>query len=167
MTYRAVVLVLLRAELVLRIGQRIGGEAVELGGEGHLLELQLADLLHGVDGLRDLVLRDYARPATDARLGEALSALQGIPTEQLTFPERVAADLGFEHLDAHVRPLGVRLLSQVPRLPESVRDAAAMHFEDFQALLVATVERLNQVEGIGRTRALELRRFFDRLLESK
>lgn len=165
-TYRGVVQVLHRAELVLRIGERIDRDVALLGGGGHLIALQLGDLVSGVERLRDLVVRDYVRPATDERRGEAITALEAMPAEQLVEPDRVAAALAFEHADSHARPLGVRLLAQVPRLPESVRDAAAQHFEDFQSLVVATVEQLGEVEGIGRTRALELRQLFDRLLES-
>jgi diadenylate cyclase len=165
MTYRTVVIVLQRAELVLRIGQQINQEAVWLGGEGGLISLQLADLLYGVDRLRHLVLKDYARSEEDDACQAALHALMTVPEENLTHPERVAAALGFEHLDTPVKPPGFRLLAQVPRLPESVREQVAQHFQDLQKMLDASVDQLAEVAGIGQTRALELRRFFDRLTQ--
>jgi diadenylate cyclase len=158
--------VVLRAELVLRLGRRITREAVALGDEGGVIALQLDDLIQGVEGLRNLVLKDYTRPITDERCQEALETLGAIPTDQLTQAERVATVLKFDRPDTHVRPLGVRLLARVPRLPERVRDAVANHFKDFQQMIAAPVEVLDEIEGIGQARALELRQLFDRLLDS-
>jgi diadenylate cyclase len=165
MTYRGVVVVLQRAELVLRIGAKIGLEARQLGAEGSLVELQLADLRYGVEQLRGYVLKDYGAAADDRSCHAALAALEGVPEALLTRPDRVAAALGFEHVDTPVRPPGYRLLAQVPRLPETVREALVEHFESLQSIVHATAEQLAEVEGIGQTRAAELRRFFDRMNE--
>lgn len=165
-TYRAVVSVVLRAELVLRLGERITLEAVALGDEGGVIALQLDDLIQGVERLRNLVLKDYTRPITEERFQEALEALSSIPTDHLTKPERISGALKFDRPDTHVRPLGVRLLARVPRLPDRVRDAVASHFRDFQKMIAAPVAALDEIEGIGQTRALELRQHFDRLLDS-
>lgn len=166
MTYRAVVQVVQRAELVRRIGTDIEKDAVGLGGEGGLISLQLADLLHGVGELRDLVVKDYLRPVTAKRLAQALEELEARPTADLSDPDAVADALGFDHPDSHTRPLGIRLLAQVPRLPDSVREECVKHFKDFQKLLHASVDELDEVAGIGRTRALQLRRLFDRMIET-
>jgi diadenylate cyclase len=166
MTFRAVVQVVQRAELVRRIGLDIEKDAVGLGGEGGLISLQLADLLYGTTDLRNLVIRDYVRPVTAKRLTQALAQLEALPTADLSDPDAVALALGFDHPDSHTRPLGVRLLSQVPRLPEPVRDGIVKHFKDFQKMLNASVDELDEVAGIGRTRALQLRLLFDRMLET-
>ena len=166
MTYRAVVQVVQRAELVRRIGADIEKDAVGLGGEGGLITLQLADLLHGTTDLRNLVIRDYVRPVTAKRLNQALTQLESLPTVDLSDPDAVAAALGFDHPDSHTRPLGVRLLSQVPRLPEPVRDGIVKHFKDFQKMLNASVDDLDDIAGIGRARATQLRLLFDRMLET-
>jgi diadenylate cyclase len=54
----------------------------------------------------------------------------------------------------------------VPRLPESVKSSLVARFGDLQSLLRATVADLNQVGGVGRARAQQLRHYFDRLLEA-
>ena len=59
---------------------------------------------------------------------------------------------------------GYRLLSKVGRLPDSVREELVNHFRNFQDLLHASVDQLEEVEGIGSARAHQLRSFFDRLL---
>ena len=166
MTFRAVVQVVQRAELVRRIGQDIEKDAVGLGGEGGLISLQLADLLYGTNDLRNLVVKDYVRPVTAKRLTLALAELEALPTSDLSDPDVVAAALGFDHLDGHTRPLGVRLLSQVPRLPTSVREEIVKHFKDFQKMLRASVDELDEVAGVGRARASQLRRLFERMLDT-
>ncbi len=166
MTFRAVVQVVQRAELVRRIGEDIRKVVVGLGGEGGLISLQLADLLYGTNDLRDLVIKDYVRPVTAKRLNQALTKLEALPTVDLSDPDAVAAALGFDHPDSHTRPLGVRLLSQVPRLPTAVRDGIVRHFKDFQKMLNASVDELDEVAGIGRARATQLRLLFDRMLET-
>lgn len=164
--YRAVVQVVQRAELVRRIGLDIEKDAVGLGGEGGLVTLQLADLLHGVEELRDQVIRDYVRPVAAKRQKEARTALELLATTDLSDPELVGAAVGFDHPDTHTRPLGIRLLAQVPRLPEAVREEIVKHFKDFQNMLHASVDELDEVPGVGRTRALQLRRLFDRMIDS-
>ncbi len=165
-TYRAVVTVLRRAELVRRVGAAIVRDADSLGEEGAIVVLQLADLTHGVESRRDLTLRDYLRPSTARRVSQAAADLGRLSMGELDDPLRVASVLGFSHPDDQVRPRGLRILSQVPRLPEPVREALVRHFRDFQKMLHAEIEALDRVEGIGRTRAEQLRLFFDRLVDS-
>ncbi len=60
-TVRDVAAVLQPAELAVRIAEEIEIALVELGEEGRLLRLQLEELIDGVDKIRRLVVRDYAR----------------------------------------------------------------------------------------------------------
>lgn len=165
MTYRWVVTLLQRAELVARIGKQIERDLVGLGGEGTLAKLQLADLLQGVAETRYLVVRDYARRLTKKTVNTTLDALAELPTAALQEPETVAGALGFEHPDLHARPRGLRLLSQVPRVPESVQESVVKHFGDVQKLLRASVEDLSKVSGVGRARAQQIWNFLDRLAD--
>ncbi len=161
-TVRAVLNVLQRAELVRRIGEQIEADAVGLGGEGAMVELQHMDLVQGIGSLREHVIRDYVRGG-QRRISTALKRLEETPTEDLYDVERLAANLNLDHPDTAVRPQGYRLLSQVPRLPANVQEALVKHFKDFQKMLVATVDELDVVAGVGGARAMELRRYFDRL----
>lgn len=165
MTYRWVVTLLQRAELVARIGKQIERDLVGLGGEGTLAKLQLADLLQGVAETRYLVVRDYAKRLTKKTVKTTLDALAALPTAALQEPEAVAGALGFEHPDLHARPRGLRLLSQVPRVPESVQESVVKHFGDVQKLLRASVEDLSKVSGVGRARAQQIWNFLDRLAD--
>lgn len=159
---RDVVQLLQRAGLVVSLGHDLDHFAIELGDEGGLIRLQIFDLLDGVQDLGQEVFGDYAKRPGRVR---PLDRLADLPQGDLYDANRVAAALDLGPLDAHVQPRGLRLLSKVPRLPDSVRGALVSHFDSFQQMLNATVVELNQVEGVGRARARQLRRYFDRLLE--
>ncbi len=57
-------------------------------------------------------------------------------------------------------------MNRVPRLPEAVKSSLVAQFGDLQRLLRASVAELDQVGGVGRTRARQLRHYLDRLLEA-
>lgn len=66
-TFRDVAAVLQPAELVVRIADDIEADLIELGDDGRLLRLQLAELREGVDPVRRLVVRDYVHSEQGAR----------------------------------------------------------------------------------------------------
>lgn len=165
-TYHAVVTVLQRAELVLRLGASVDRLSLSLGGDRQLVQLQLADLIQGVDMLRTLVVRDYVPRLSKKSTNAALNALSEIPTEELSSSASVRAALGLPEGDPDLAPRGLRLLSEVPRLPDSVQEAVAKHFNGFDKLLQATVEELDEVPGVGHTRAMQIRRFLDRVIDN-
>ncbi|MFQ5947885.1 MAG: DNA integrity scanning diadenylate cyclase DisA [Acidimicrobiia bacterium] len=162
---RDVVLLLQRAALVQRIGADLERYAVELGGDGNLLTVQVADLLDGVARTAELVYADYGTDSVPDRT-QQLAGLDELATEELYDPHRVASMLELGPLDHHARPRGYRILGRVPRLPENVEESLVEHFGDFQKMLHATAGELDQVEGVGRARAQQLRRYLDRLLEA-
>jgi diadenylate cyclase len=91
--------------------------------------------------------------------------LSALPATDLEDPSRVGKELGFPDLDDPADPRGYRILSQVGRLPDSVRDDIVRHFGSTSRLLRSRVADLIKVEGVGETRAGQLRAYFDRLLE--
>lgn len=163
--YRDVVQFLQRAALVRRIGADLEHYAVELGGEGELINLQLMDLLAGTAETAKLVYSDHVRsyPPDPA---QPLDLLQTLSAEHLSDESRVAALLDFGPLEHPTRSRGYRILDRIPRLPDAVQDSLVEHFETLQQLLYATVGELDQVEGVGRARARQLRHYFDRLLDT-
>lgn len=164
-THRAVVEVVQRAELVRRVGLAIERETVTLGDEGHLAWLQLIDLVRGVEHMREVTLRDYVKPRRERVIQSAFERLGELSDAELEDPVKVGKALGFPELDDEVQPRGYRLLAKVGRLPESVRDEVIRHFRgDFRRMLRASVEQFERVEGVGRTRATQLRRYLDNLV---
>ncbi|HEY7469184.1 MAG TPA: DNA integrity scanning diadenylate cyclase DisA [Acidimicrobiia bacterium] len=165
-TYRSAVTVLQRAELVGRLGLVVEARALTLGEEGRIVSLQLSDLLSGVDFIKRTVLRDYLKPLRPAAMNQAMEELSAMTRTDLEDPSRVGKEMGFPDLDDPADPRGYRLLSQVGRLPDGVRDDIVRHFGSVTRLLQASVDDLLQVEGVGETRAGQLRAYFDRLLDS-
>lgn len=163
--YRDAVQFLQRAALAQRIGSDLEHYAVELGGEGELINLQLKDLLSGVSDLAALVYRDHAR-SYPPKEPQPLDLLKTLSTEHLSDENRCATLLDVGPLEHPTRSRGYRVLDRIPRLPDAVQDSLVTHFGSLQELLYASVAELDQVEGVGRTRARQLRHYFDRLLDT-
>jgi diadenylate cyclase len=162
--YREVVQLLHRAALVRRIGSDLEHYAVELGGEGELIRLQIDDLLQGVESLAALVYADYVRRYPPKNL-QPLDMLNTLTTEQLSDEAKVAAALNFGGQENVARPRGYRVLDRIPRLPDAVKDSLVTRFGNLQGMLHASTADLDDVEGVGRARARQLRHYFDRLLD--
>ena len=172
-TVRDVSVVAQRAEMVRRIHREVSNYVVELGTEGRLMSLQLNELVAGVDGDRVLLVRDYLVSANNRKrrgTEKALEDLEALSEADLLDLVKVATAFGFadsqESLDLTVTPRGFRLLARVPRIPDVINDRIIGHFGGLQKLLAATTEDLQQVEGVGESRARSVRDGLSRLAEA-
>ena len=169
-TVRDVVTVLQRAEMVRRIAEEIEGYIVQLGTDGRLILLQLEELMGGVDDDRRYVIRDFSQATSPATVDDAISRLGELSTERLLDLKDVATllDLVGEdgELDAGVQPRGYRLLSKVPRLPDAVINNIVDRFGSLNKIMRATVDDLDDVDGVGGTRARAIKEGLSRLAES-
>ncbi|MCY4371083.1 MAG: DNA integrity scanning diadenylate cyclase DisA [bacterium] len=154
--------VLQRTELVRRIGERVERLAVDLGEEGHMVDLQQADLVTGVEEVRELIARDYFQENGDCGV-EALRVLDDRPLQDIYDTERLSGLLGVEGLGRPVRPPGYRLVSGIPGLPRSVRENLVDYFREPQRLMAASEADLGSVSGVGQTRARTIRRYLDQV----
>jgi len=160
-----------RLEMVTRIADEIAGYGAELGTDGRLLSLQLEELMAGVHSDRELIVRDYLPSNRRNRTVEqALTDLSELSSAELLDLTNVAKALGYpatlEALDQPVSPRGHRLLSRVPRLPSSVLSRIVEHFGSLQKVLAATVDELQNVDGVGDTRARTIREALSRLADA-
>ena len=64
------------------------------------------------------------------------------------------------------QPRGYRLLSKIPRLPEGVIDRIVDRFGNLQKIMRATIDDLDDVEGVGETRARAIKEGLSRLAET-
>lgn len=169
-TVRDVVVMLQRMEMVLRIAEEIEADIVELGVDGRLVRLQLEEVMGGVEVERRLVVRDYFHEDSAWHLDESMSGLSELDAEELLDLKRVAEMLhlpeGATDLDAPLPPRGFRLLARIPRLPESVVDAIVERFGNLSKIMRATIDDLDDVEGVGETRARAIKEGLSRLAES-
>lgn len=170
-TVRDAMTVLQRLLLVRRLADELNGSVIELGTDGRLLGLQLEELVHGTEGMRELLIRDYLpdeqadRPVDE--VVEALRALDEVAVLDLgEVARRLGHSPGAEGLDATVSPRGYRLLSGIPRVPPVILDRLIGHFGTLQNLLGATAADLQEVDGVGEARARVLREGLSRLAET-
>jgi diadenylate cyclase len=96
-------------------------------------------------------------------VSKAIERLAELNGSELEDASRVGKELGFPDLDDPVEPRGHRLLSMVGRLPDNVREVIVRQFGSVRAILSASEEKLIGVEGVGATRAKQLRSFLHRL----
>ena len=168
-TVRDVVTVLQRTEMVRRIAEEIEGHIVELGVDGRLVRLQLEELMGGVDDDRRLVIQDYFREEDSWHVGDALEALAELDTDDLLDLKIVAGMLhlaGGVDLDQSLQPRGCRLLSKIPRLPDNVIEKIVDRFGNLQKIMRATIDDLDDVEGVGEARARAIKEGLARLAET-
>ena len=161
--------VLQRAEMVTRMAAEVERYIIELGSEGRLIEMQLEETVVGVMADRAALVRDYAAEDTERRVEEVLQSLASLPHEEVLDFGRLAELLGYDRktstIDFAVSPRGYRALSRVPRLPRLVAQRLVQHFGDLDALRAAGEEELASVEGVGETRARDIREALGRLQE--
>jgi diadenylate cyclase len=169
-TLRDVVTVLQRTEMVRRIAEEIDGYIVELGVDGRLVRLQLEELMGGVEDDRRLVIKDYFQEAGDWHLGEALTTLSELGTDDLLDLKAVASALHLPgsgtDLDTNLTARGFRLLAKVPRLPESVIESIVDRFGTLQKVMRASIDDLDDVKDVGGTRARAIKEGLSRLAET-
>ncbi|HEY2724497.1 MAG TPA: DNA integrity scanning diadenylate cyclase DisA [Pseudonocardiaceae bacterium] len=167
-TLKDAMTVVQRLEMVRRISEEIAWDVVELGTDGRLITLQLDELVGGVETDRELILRDYL-PAERA-VGDAATALDALSGNELLDLTAVAGCYGCptvpEALENPVSPRGYRLLARVPRLPGPIQARLVDHFGSLQALMAATVDDLQHVDGVGGARARVVREGLSRLAEA-
>ncbi|MHB1927912.1 MAG: DNA integrity scanning diadenylate cyclase DisA [Acidimicrobiales bacterium] len=172
-TVRDVVTALQRAEMVRRIAEEVEGHIIELGTDGRLVRLQLEELMAGVDGEPQDVLRDYLPDCDGACVEAAMASLAELESKQLLDPKEVARLLGLDDslddagdLDASLLPRGFRLLGKVPRLPQRVAAAVVERFGSLQKVMRAAAEDLEAVPGVGVVDARLVKEGLSRLAES-
>ncbi|MHB1547488.1 MAG: DNA integrity scanning diadenylate cyclase DisA [Acidimicrobiales bacterium] len=171
-----VVAVLQSAEMVQRIAAEARDHLIELGDDGRLVRLQLAELVDGVAPALRLVLQDYLQnpgPSPTARVSmidQVLETLSSLPTDELVDGRRVAEVLGlpFSPGDLHtgLEPRGYRVLHRLPRFSDAVIERIVERFANLQEIMRASLGELEQVDGVGAATARSVKEGLSRLAEA-
>jgi diadenylate cyclase len=163
-----VLAVLQRAEMTTRMGAEIERDCVELGSEGRLIRMQLNELLGEVPSQKASVVLDYQTDST-VPTRAVLERLKRLPYHDLLELEKLGSILGYpadvDPLDVAVSPRGYRVLSHVPRLPDSVIKRVVKRLDGLEAIVRASQRELEEVEGVGAVRAREIREGLRRFQE--
>lgn len=163
--------VLRRSIKVLNIAGEIENYIAELGNEGRLVKMQLEEMISNVEDEALLIIQDYAN-VQDKTPEELLSSMQRAFEEDISDSVYIARILALgtasSHLDQQVSARGYRMLQKLPRIPVSIIDNLVDRFGLLIHIMRASIEELDEVEGIGEVRARSikngLRRMHEQLL---
>jgi len=171
-----VVAVLQSAEMVSRIAKEVAGHLVELGDDGRLVRLQLAELVESVAPTLRLVLRDYLRQASDGStvrepaVNRAVHQLSELSADELvdvrTVAEILSLPVSLADPHAGVEPRGYRLLHRLPRFSDAIIERIVDRFVNLQQIMRASLSDLEKVEGVGVAKARSVKDGLARLAEA-
>ena len=171
-TLKNVIDVIQRAEMVRRIADEIKRQIYELGNDGRLVNMQLEELMGGLEKEEALIIKDYLAPVkgkkkrTPENIMEELSTIQ---YEDVTKEGTIAKLLGYETFDNYdevgVYTRGYRILNKIPRMPSNIVENLILSFKSFQHILEADIESLDEVDGIGEVRARTIKQALKRMQE--
>ena len=159
-----------RSEIIMRMESEVRRNIIELGDEGRLVNMQLEELMTNVESEEKLIIEDYMiKKSKKDTVQKVIDELRKIDRKNLIVSEKIAKILGFEItpdiLDLNVSPKGYRILSKVPKMPVSIIEKTVEAFGSLQHICSATVDELDDVEGIGEIRAKIINQSLKRLQE--
>jgi len=161
--------VLQRAELVTRMAVEVERYIIELGTEGRLIEMQLEETMVGLASDKTALIRDYSVEDTEENLAAVLESLARMPHQDVLDFGRLAELLGYDRkvntLDFPAAPRGYRVLGRIPRIPKLVVQKIIQEFGGLEEVLAASDADLEAVDGVGSTRAKDIREGLRRLQE--
>lgn len=164
-----VVNVVQRIEMVLRIKMEIKRYINELGTEGRLISMQLEELVSNTEEDAWLLLKDYARDGSDEKVREIIAQLKKCTADELLDTHHLIRLLGYPTTstiqEESVSPRGYRVLSKIPRLPNVIIQNLVETFQYFPHVMMATIEELDEVDGIGEVRARAIKEGLKRIQE--
>ncbi|EJW18325.1 DNA integrity scanning diadenylate cyclase DisA [Paenibacillus alvei] len=164
-----VVNVVQRIEMVLRIKMEIKRYINELGTEGRLISMQLEELVSNTEEDAWLLLKDYARDGSDEKVREIIAQLKKCTADELLDTHHLIRLLGYPTTstiqEESVSPRGYRVLSKIPRLPNVIIQNLVETFQFLPHVMMATIEELDEVDGIGEVRARAIKEGLKRIQE--
>ncbi|HHW73163.1 MAG TPA: DNA integrity scanning protein DisA [Firmicutes bacterium] len=165
-TLSDVTTVLQRSQMVNRIATEIERYVIQLGSEGRLVGMQLDELVADVKDQGLLVFKDYY---VGDNLTDAWNQMQEWDADDFLNVGMLSKTLGYSSsvgsLEQPAAARGYRILAKIPRLPMPVIENLVEAFGSLSAIMEATIEELDDVEGIGEVRAKAIRDGLRRLRE--
>lgn len=160
-----------RSEIIMRMEEEVARNIIELGSEGRLVNMQLEELMSNVESEEKKIIQDYMKTKKrSSRNPESiLKDIRKLDKKELLISEKIIKLLGYEItpdiLDEYVSPKGYRILSKIPKMPASIIEKVVNEFSSLQGVCSASVEELDEVEGIGEIRARIINQSLRRLQE--
>lgn len=163
-----VIVAIQRAEMVMKILEEIQRQIYELGEDGRLVNMQLEELVGGLEKEEFLIIKDY-KNQEDKTAESVLDELAKLSYEEVMKTQNIARVLGYENFDNYdevaVYTRGYRILNKIPRMPSNIVLNLVNSFKSFQHILAANIEQLDNVDGIGEVRARTIKQSLKRMQE--
>ena len=158
-----------RVEMTMRMAEEVKKRIIELGEEGRLVDIQLDELIGGLEREEQLIIKDYIAPGKKRTVEKVFNQILELQYEDLMKQSIIAKLLGYEDFDNYdevaVYPKGYRLLNKIPRMPSNIVENLVKSFKTFQHILLADIQALDDVEGIGEVRAKNIKQSLKRMQE--
>lgn len=157
-----------RAEMVMKVSEEVQRNIYELGEDGRLIKMQLEELIGNVEKEELFIIKDYLK--TKRKSAEkVLDEIIALDREDLLKEQNIAKLLGYDVSDNYeekaVYPKGYRILNKIPKMPNNIVENLIQDFKSFQNILVAEIQDLDDVEGIGEVRANSIKQSLRRMQE--
>lgn len=131
--------------------------------------MQLEELIEDLPEEELLIVKDYIAPSRRLVAEKILQTIQNSSQDEFIKSEVIAKMLGYDQFDNYeevaVYPRGYRILNKIPRMPGSIVTNLVKTFKSFQHILLADVDKLDEVEGIGEVRARTIKQSLRRMQE--
>lgn len=168
-TLNEVALVLQRIEMVQRIKTEIEKFISELGTEGRLISMQLEELVVNLDVEAYHLIKDYHKDPSDEEVKRVILELKKLSSDELLESLVMVKLIGYTGnlnlQEEPVSPRGYRILSRIPRLPSAIINNLVDQFSNLSRVMMATIEELDEVDGIGEVRARAIKEGLKRIQE--
>ncbi|PZE19166.1 DNA integrity scanning diadenylate cyclase DisA [Paenibacillus xerothermodurans] len=159
--------VIQRVEMVLRIKTEIQRYINELGTEGRLISMQLEELVGNTEVEAQLLLKDYVKELNDEKIKDMANSFKRLASEEMLDHYHIARLMGYTQLNSSaeetVSPRGYRVLNKIPRLPSVIVQNLVEKFNRLPHLMMATIDELDEVDGIGEVRARTIKEGLKRI----
>ena len=158
-----------RVEMTMRMAEEVKKRIIELGDEGRLVEIQLDELIGGLEKEEKLIIKDYIAPGKKRTVEKVFTQIIDLDYNELMKQSVIANILGYGDFDNYdevaVYPKGYRILSKIPRMPSNIVENLVKSFKTFQHIILADIPDLDDVEGIGEVRAKNIKQAIKRMQE--
>ena len=158
-----------RAEMVMKMVTEVERDISELGEEGRLVQMQLEELIGGLEKEELLIIKDYIVPSRKRTPEKILNEVINLEYEDLMNSQIIAKLLGYEIFDNYeevgVYTKGYRILYKIPRMPNNIVENLIKKFKSLQHIISADIPELDDVDGIGEVRARTIKQSLKRMQE--
>ena len=130
--------------------------------------MQLDELLADVEEEATLIIKDYSHTvekSPEELLNIILRAFEEEISDSVFIARILSLGTTVSHLEQPVSSRGYRLLDKIPRIPVFIIENLVERFSLLNQILRASIEELDDVEGIGEVRAHSIKNGLKRMHE--